>query len=108
MPLESKRDLLGDSPNLDSGKNMSLDWASIRQWNRKPSQQRSTGSGECIAEPFGWLFVDFVPLLYEKKRVARQLQVETWLDLYQLVKELGIEKLEETKRDAHLTMSYIV
>jgi hypothetical protein len=58
-------------------------------------------------ETFGWLFVDFVPLLYDKKRVARQLQVETWLDLTQLVKELGIGNLQN-KQDAHPAMSYII
>jgi hypothetical protein len=61
-----------------------------------------------MAEACGWLFVDFVPLLCEKRRVARQLQVETWLDLSQLVRELGIEKPEETKKEAHSTTSYIV
>jgi len=61
-----------------------------------------------MAEACGWLFVDFIPLLFEKRNVARQLKVETWLDLSQLVKELGIEKLEETKRNAPLRMSYIV
>jgi len=61
-----------------------------------------------MAEACGWLFVDFVPLLFEKRNVARQLQIETWLDLSQLVKELGIEKLDKTKRDAPLQMSYIV
>jgi hypothetical protein len=53
------------------------------------------------------MFVDQVPLLYEKRRVARQLQVETWLDLSQLVKELGIEKLDENKRNANSALSYI-
>jgi len=62
---------------------------------------------ELAEETFGWLFVDFVPLLYDKKRVARQLQVETWLDLTQLVKELGIENLQN-KQDAHPAMSYII
>jgi hypothetical protein len=38
--------------------------------------------------------VDTVPLLYDKKKVARQLQIETWLDLYQLTKELNITKIE--------------
>jgi len=60
-----------------------------------------------LAESFGWLFVDFVPLLYEKKKVARQLQVETWLDLTQLMKELGISKLERTKQDASISMGYV-
>jgi hypothetical protein len=59
-------------------------------------------------EAFGWLFVDFIPLLYEKKRVARQFQIETWLDLSQLVKELGIEKTAETKQNACTSISYIV
>jgi hypothetical protein len=60
-----------------------------------------------LAEVFGWMFVDHVPLLYEKRRVARQLQVETWLDLSQLVKELGIEKPEENKQNANSALSYI-
>ena len=61
-----------------------------------------------MAEACGWLFVDSVPLLYEKRRVARQLQVETWLDLSQLVKELGIEKRNETKKEMHSTTGYII
>jgi hypothetical protein len=65
------------------------------------------GRKEMAEETFGWLFVDFVPLLYDKKKVARQLQVETWLDLTQLVKELGIENLQN-KRDTSPTMSYII
>lgn len=44
-----------------------------------------------MAEAYGWLFVDFVPILYEKRRVARQLQVETWLDLTMLLNELKLE-----------------
>ncbi len=60
-----------------------------------------------MTEAFGWIFVDFIPLLYEKKRVAKQLQIETWLDLSQLVRELGIEKPKRTdKRD--IKPSYIV
>jgi hypothetical protein len=59
-------------------------------------------------EAYGWLFVDNVPLLYDKKKVARQFQVEMWLDLTQLVKELGIEKLNTNKQNANLPTSYIV
>lgn len=44
-----------------------------------------------MAEAYGWLFVDFVPILYEKRRVARQLQVETWLDLTMLLNALKLE-----------------
>lgn len=63
--------------------------------------------GELAEEAFGWLFVNNVPLLYDKKKVARQFQVETWLDLAQVVKELGIEKLEENRPTAN-TAGYIV
>ncbi|MCJ7469710.1 hypothetical protein MUO74_04305 [Candidatus Bathyarchaeota archaeon] len=58
-------------------------------------------------ETFGYLFVGNIPLLYEKKKVARQSQVETWLDLAQVVKELGIEKLNEN-RQAPNNVAYIV
>jgi hypothetical protein len=58
-------------------------------------------------ETFGYLFVGNIPLLYEKKKVARQSQVETWLDLAQVVKELGIEKLNEN-RPTSSNVAYIV
>ena len=50
--------------------------------------------------------MDTVPLLYDKRKVARQLQVETWLDLYQLTKELNIEKIEN--HNANATMNYVI
>ncbi len=59
-----------------------------------------------MAESYGWLFVDTVPLLYDKKRVARQLQIETWLDLFQLTKELGIQKIEN-KHETN-SINYII
>jgi hypothetical protein len=58
-------------------------------------------------ETLNWIFVGFTPLLYERKRVARQSQIETWLDLFQLVKELNIEKTEN-KRSVHPTISYVI
>jgi hypothetical protein len=61
-----------------------------------------------LAEALGWIFVDHIPLLYEKRRVAKQLQIETWLNLSQLVKELGIEKIDENRRNANATLGYIV
>jgi hypothetical protein len=59
-------------------------------------------------ESYGWLFIDNVPLLYDKKKVARQFQVEMWLDLTQLAKELGIEKLNVIKQNTNPTTSYII
>lgn len=51
--------------------------------------------------------MDTVPLLYEKKKVARQLQIETWLDLYQLTKELNIEKLGN-QTGANAAINYVI
>ncbi len=63
-----------------------------------------------MTEAYGWLFVDFIPLLYEKRRVARQLQVETWLDLTQLLKELKLELADggTSAQDNGAKVSYIV
>jgi len=61
-----------------------------------------------MAESCGWVFVDNVPLLYDKRRVARQLQVETWLQLSQLVKELKIEELGIGKSLTQSTRDYVV
>ena len=60
-----------------------------------------------MAESCGWVFVDNVPLIYDKKRVARQLQVETWLQLSQLVKDLKIEDFNSQNRTAESTKGYV-
>ena len=60
-----------------------------------------------MAESCGWVFVDNVPLIYDRRRVARQLQVETWLELSSLVKDLKIEDLDPEKRRAQLTRGYV-
>lgn len=61
-----------------------------------------------MAEPYGWIFVDFIPLLYDKKRLARQFQIETWLNLSEVVKELGLQKVDASKGEPHPTAGYIV
>ncbi|MGB9959664.1 MAG: hypothetical protein ACPLKQ_03980 [Candidatus Bathyarchaeales archaeon] len=61
-----------------------------------------------MAESYGWLFIDFIPLLYEKRRVARQLQVETWLDLSQLLRELKLENIENSGQSTEPKMDYVV
>jgi hypothetical protein len=45
-------------------------------------------------ETLDWIFVNRVPMLCHKKRIAKQQKIETWLSLYQLVKELGLQKNE--------------
>jgi hypothetical protein len=42
-----------------------------------------------MPEYCSWLFVENVPLLFDRERVARQLKVETWLDLAQLLREMN-------------------
>jgi hypothetical protein len=60
-----------------------------------------------MSEAYGWIFVDFIPLLYDKKRLARQFQIETWLNLAETVKELGLEKMEQDKLQTQ-PVGYIV
>ena len=43
-------------------------------------------------ELYGWLFVTQVPILCEEKKLERQQKIETWLNLYQITRELGIDK----------------
>jgi len=47
---------------------------------------------------YSWLFVNMVPLLYEEKKIERQSKIETWLDLYQIARELNIQKPALTHR----------
>jgi len=61
-----------------------------------------------LVESFKWLFVEFVPLLYDKKRVARQFQIEMWLDPSPIIKELKIKNVETSKRATNPAMRYIV
>ena len=66
------------------------------------------GSGKAMGEEnYGWLFVDRTPLLYNKKNVDRQKKIEVWLNLYQLMKELRIDKLG-IKRRIKSKISYVI
>jgi hypothetical protein len=49
-------------------------------------------------ENLDWIFVNRVPMLCEKTRIAKQQKVETWLNLYQLAEELGLQKKEFRQR----------
>ena len=65
-------------------------------------------SGKAMGEEnYGWLFVDRTPLLYDKKNVDRQKKIEVWLNLYQLMKELRINKLG-IKRRKKSKISYVI
>lgn len=63
-----------------------------------------------LPESFRWLFVGLVPLLHRKSRVARQFQVEMWLDLSAILKELEIRKIDTliNRPDKNTPLQYIV
>jgi hypothetical protein len=45
---------------------------------------------------YSWLFVNTIPLMYEEKKIERQSKIETWLNLYELTRELNIQKPAQT------------
>ena len=58
-------------------------------------------------ELYSWLFVNMVPLLYEEKKIERQSKIETWLDLYQIARELNVQK-PESQNVANAPMNYVI
>jgi len=57
-------------------------------------------------ELYSWLFVNTIPLLYEEKKIERQSKIESWLDLYQLTRELNIQKPENN--DERASINYVI
>ena len=45
-------------------------------------------------ENYDWIFVNRIPMLCDKTRIAKQQKIETWLSLYQAVAELGLQNRE--------------
>ena len=58
-------------------------------------------------ELYSWLFVNTIPLLYEEKKIERQSKIETWLNLYQLARELDIQK-PENQNGVNAPMNYVI
>ena len=57
-------------------------------------------------ELYSWLFVDTIPLLYEEKKIERQSKIETWLNLYQIARELNIQKPENSEENTPI--NYVI
>ncbi len=57
-------------------------------------------------ENLDWIFVNMIPLLCEKARIAKQQKVETWLTLHQLASQLGLQK--SAGYGAPQSMQYII
>jgi hypothetical protein len=58
--------------------------------NAETSYEKATIQAE--KELYSWLFVNTIPLLVEEKKIERQSKIETWLNLYQITRELNIQK----------------
>jgi hypothetical protein len=43
-------------------------------------------------ENYDWIFVNRIPMLCDKTRIAKQQKIETWLKLYELAEKLGLMK----------------
>ena len=57
-------------------------------------------------ENLDWIFVNRVPMLCDKTRIAKQQKVETWLKLYEVVEELGLQK--KTSHESVGAMKYVI
>jgi hypothetical protein len=58
-------------------------------------------------ELYSWLFVNTIPLLYEEKKIERQSKIETWLNLYQIARELNIQK-PENPAGTNAPINYVI
>ena len=62
--------------------------------------------GALIEENLDWIFVNHVPMLCDKLRIAKQQKIETWLNLHQIVTKLGLQKKETHESTA--PVKYVV
>jgi len=62
----------------------------MKMTNVETSYEKATIQAE--KELFSWLFVNTIPLLVEEKKIERQSKIETWLNLYQIARELNNQK----------------
>jgi len=53
-----------------------------------------------VAEAQKWIFIGDIPLLCEAKRVARQLEIEVWLDPLPMLKAFNLKmtSLEKSRQ----------
>jgi hypothetical protein len=58
-------------------------------------------------EFYSWLFVNTTPVLVEEKKIERQCKIENWLNLYQIARELNIQK-PENSHNTNTPINYII
>ena len=73
--------------------------------NAETSYEKATIQAE--KELFSWLFVNTIPLLVEEKKIERQSKIETWLNLYQITRELNIQK-PDNSNNTSIPINYII
>lgn len=59
---------------------------------------------KALSKAYKWLFVENIPLLYEAVRVAKQFQIELWLDSSLLLQAFDLKLVNSEKQGK---MSYI-
>ncbi len=59
-----------------------------------------------VDENCDWIFVNMIPLLCDKIRIVKQQKIETWLNLHQLITQLGLANLKDNEN--RLTIRYVV
>ncbi len=57
-----------------------------------------------MSKAYKWLFVENMPFLYEAVRVAKQFQIELWLDASPLLQAFNLKIADSEK---HRKMNYI-
>jgi hypothetical protein len=51
-----------------------------------------------LSKAYKWLFVEKIPLLYEAVRVAKQFQIELWLDSSLLLQAFNLKPVNSEKQ----------
>jgi len=52
---------------------------------------------EELSDTYKWIFIGEIPLLHEARNVARQLEIEMWLDSSPLLNALNLKPLCQEK-----------
>ena len=59
-----------------------------------------------MTEENDWIFVNMVPMLCAKTRIAKQQKIETWLNLAQLIRKLSLQ--ETKKHEPKTSIKYVI
>jgi hypothetical protein len=76
----------------------------VTSYNNQPSEDNKpipnaeanceNATVQAKKELYSWLFVNTIPFLVKENKIERQSKIETWLNLYQITRELNIQKPE--------------